>query len=65
MHESPLQLMDQVPGVAVFSSDYPHFEGNPDPLEYYAKELTAVDQRTRAAFLGGAIAESYARTRGF
>jgi len=60
-HESPLTLMEQVPGVAVFSSDYPHFEGNPDPLEYYEKELTGVDDAKRSEFLGGAIAESYAR----
>jgi predicted TIM-barrel fold metal-dependent hydrolase len=60
-HESPVTLMEQVPGVAVFSSDYPHYEGNPDPLAYYEKELRGLDDSTRGAFLGGAIAESYAR----
>jgi uncharacterized protein len=60
-HESPLALMEQVPGVAVFSSDYPHYEGNPDPLAYYDDELTALDDRSRSQFLGGAIADAYAR----
>ena len=61
-HESPLSLMEQVPGVAVFSSDYPHYEGNPDPLAYYDQELDAGRGRgaLRASSVA-AIAESYAR----
>jgi predicted TIM-barrel fold metal-dependent hydrolase len=61
VHESPLALMEQVPGVAVFSSDYPHFEGNPNPLAYYDQELAPVEDASRSRFFGGAIAESYAR----
>jgi hypothetical protein len=53
--------MEQVPGVAVFSSDYPHYEGNPDPLAYYEKELAPLDPATRAQFLGGAMSEAFAR----
>ncbi len=53
--------MDEVPGVAVFSSDYPHYEGNPDPLAFYDGELSLLDEATRAQFLGGAIADAYAR----
>ena len=60
-HESPLALMEQMPGVAVFSSDYPHYEGNPNPLAYYDQELTPVEDASRAQFFGGSIAESYAR----
>jgi len=60
-YESPVPLMEQLPGVAVFSSDYPHFEGNPNPLAHYAAELTAVDESTRGLFLGGTIADAYAR----
>jgi predicted TIM-barrel fold metal-dependent hydrolase len=60
-HESPLGLMEQVPGVAVFSSDYPHYEGNPDPLAHYEQELASLDAHTRAGFLGATIAEAYAR----
>jgi hypothetical protein len=53
--------MEQLPGVAVFSSDYPHFEGNPDPLTHYDAELAAVDESTRDRFFGGSIADAYAR----
>jgi predicted TIM-barrel fold metal-dependent hydrolase len=60
-HESPLALMEQVPGVAVFSSDYPHYEGNPDPLAHYDRELASLDADTRARFLGATIADAYAR----
>src|SRR3954468_12784936 len=60
-YESPVPLMEQLPGVAVFSSDYPHFEGDPDPLAHYAAELTAVDEATRDLFFGGTIADAYAR----
>ena len=48
-HESPLTLMEQVPGVAVFSSDYPHYEGNPDPLAFYDGELSLLDEATTRA----------------
>jgi hypothetical protein len=61
VHESPLALMEQVPGVAVFSSDYPHYEGNPDPLAHYDRELASLDADTRARFLGATIADAYAR----
>jgi predicted TIM-barrel fold metal-dependent hydrolase len=60
-HESPRELMQEVPGVAVFSSDYPHYEGNPDPLTHYHEELAGVDDTTRSSFLGGAIVDAYAR----
>ena len=60
-HESPLALMEQVPGVAVFSSDYPHYEGNPDPLAYYNDALAPVDDKTRVQFLGASIVDAYAR----
>jgi len=50
-----------VPGVTVFSSDYPHYEGNPDPLEYYESALSTLDDAARAQFLGGSIADVYAR----
>jgi predicted TIM-barrel fold metal-dependent hydrolase len=61
VHESPRALMEQVPGVAVFSSDYPHYEGNPDPLAHYAHELADADDTTRSRFLGGAVVEAYDR----
>ena len=55
------RLDGAVPGVAVFSSDYPHYEGNPNPHAFYDEELTQLDDATRTQFLGGSIAECYAR----
>jgi predicted TIM-barrel fold metal-dependent hydrolase len=60
-HEEPLRLMEHLPGVAVFSSDYPHFEGNGEPVPYYDELFADLDGATREAFLGGSIAEAYDR----
>jgi predicted TIM-barrel fold metal-dependent hydrolase len=60
-HQSPLRLMERLPGVAVFSSDFPHFEGNGEPLPYYRDLLTDVDDEVRDGFLGGSIADAYER----
>jgi predicted TIM-barrel fold metal-dependent hydrolase len=60
-HQSPLELFEALPGVAVFSSDYPHFEGNGQPLPYYRELLAGVDDDVRDGFLGGSIAEAYDR----
>jgi predicted TIM-barrel fold metal-dependent hydrolase len=59
--QSPVRLMEHLPGVAVFSSDFPHFEGNGDPLPYYEELLAEVDSEARAGFLGASIAEVYER----
>ena len=61
-HESPRALLDALPEVAVFSSDYPHFEGNPDPLAHYEAELAGLAPEVTARFLGANIAASYAMT---
>lgn len=45
----------------VFSSDFPHFEGFTDPKGHYAGALAELDERRRARFLGGAIADVYRR----
>ncbi len=60
-HQSPVELLTRLPGVAVFSSDFPHFEGNGEPLPYYRDLLADVDDDTRNGFLGGSIAEAYER----
>lgn len=57
----PFDLFDRLPGVAVFSSDIPHFEGNLTPVEFYAKELARTPADVRDGFLAGNIAEAYAR----
>jgi predicted TIM-barrel fold metal-dependent hydrolase len=60
-HQSPLPLLERLPGVAVFSTDMPHFESNPDAVPHYAKLLAPLDGAARASFMGGSIGECYAR----
>ena len=60
-HESPLPTFDAYPTVPIFSSDYPHFEGNPDPIGHYDTTLAALSHDTKASFLGDNIAECFAR----
>ena len=47
--------------MCVFSSDYPHQEGNPEPIELYQPELDGLDATLRASFLGGNIEDCFAR----
>jgi predicted TIM-barrel fold metal-dependent hydrolase len=60
--ETPRGLLDALPEVAVFSSDFPHFEGNPDPVAHYEAELADLAPQVRERFLGGNIGASYALT---
>jgi predicted TIM-barrel fold metal-dependent hydrolase len=60
-HESPLATLEALPEVPIFSSDFPHFEGNGDPVGHYDKELTALPSQARSAFLGDNIAACFAR----
>ena len=62
VHESPVAVLETLPDVAVFSSDYPHFEGNPDPVAHYDAELHDMADDLRRRFLTGNIAASYAMT---
>lgn len=57
----PSALLAQLPECAVFSSDYPHFEGSDDPLGHYRAVLADVDPRRRDAFFAGNILASYAQ----
>ena len=45
----------------VFSSDFPHFEGFTDPVGHYRSALDALPPERRERFLGGSIADVYAR----
>jgi predicted TIM-barrel fold metal-dependent hydrolase len=46
----------------VFSSDFPHGEGNEDPISIFEPTILELDPPTRASFLGENIAECFART---
>ncbi len=60
-HESPLGLLESLPTLPILSSDYPHFEGNGDPMGHYDKELASVPDEVRAQFLGDNLAACFAR----
>jgi predicted TIM-barrel fold metal-dependent hydrolase len=45
----------------VFSSDFPHFEGFAAPTAHYAAALGELPAARRERFLGGSIADVYAR----
>jgi predicted TIM-barrel fold metal-dependent hydrolase len=57
-----LDVLAQLPDMCVFSSDYPHQEGNVEPIELYRPGIDALDDAVREWFLGGNVAECYART---
>jgi hypothetical protein len=46
---------------AVFFSDYPHGEGNADPIAFYEPALSALDETLRVSFLGANMADCFAR----
>ena len=47
--------------MCVFSSDFPHLEGNAEPIDLYRPELDALDETLRARFLGDNSADCFAR----
>jgi predicted TIM-barrel fold metal-dependent hydrolase len=53
--------LQQLPEMLVFSSDYPHGEGNADPIAIYEPALSSLDDTLKASFLGENIANCYAR----
>jgi predicted TIM-barrel fold metal-dependent hydrolase len=56
-----LEVLVALPEMCVFSSDYPHHEGNTDPIELYRPELDELDAELRASFLGGNIDRCFTR----
>jgi uncharacterized protein len=60
-HESPVATAEYLPEVPIFSSDYPHFEGNPDPMGHYERMLRSFSDEARAAFFGDNLADCFAR----
>jgi hypothetical protein len=43
----------------VFSSDYPHFEGSPEPTAFYNGHLTDVPSPLRDRFMFSTMADAY------
>ena len=60
-HQSPLRLLEDYPECVVFSSDYAHHEGSREPTAHYEHLLAGVAPDVRKSFLGGNIADCYAR----
>lgn len=60
-HQSPVELLAELPECVIFSSDYAHNESNPEPTAHYEPLLAEVAPHVRESFLGGNIAECFAR----
>lgn len=60
--DDALEIAAALPGMIVFSSDYPHMEGNAEPIELYRPGLDALAPDVRDLFLGDSIAACFART---
>ena len=61
LQDDGMLAIHEVPEMFVFSSDFPHNEGNVEPIGVYGDALADLEPATRAAFLGGTMAEVYAR----
>jgi predicted TIM-barrel fold metal-dependent hydrolase len=56
-----LDVLAEIPEVIVWSSDYPHQEGNADPIELYQPGLDSLDAELRTSFMGSNAEECFAR----
>jgi len=57
-----LDVVRALPEMALFSSDYPHMEGNADPINLYGDGLDALGADLRDRFLGTNALDVFART---
>jgi predicted TIM-barrel fold metal-dependent hydrolase len=57
-----LDVVAQLPEMGLFSSDYPHMEGNVDPINLYGHALRELDAPLRDGFLGANATDAFART---
>jgi predicted TIM-barrel fold metal-dependent hydrolase len=60
--DDAMAVLHALPDMVVFSSDYPHREGNAEPLDLYEPELSDLDDELRRSFLGTTMEECFART---
>jgi predicted TIM-barrel fold metal-dependent hydrolase len=56
-----MSVIEELPEMLVFSSDFPHNEGNADPIGVYGDALDALEPDTRAHFLGETMRDVFAR----
>jgi predicted TIM-barrel fold metal-dependent hydrolase len=56
-----LDVLAEIPEVVVWSSDYPHQEGNADPINLYGPALDDLDAELRTSFMGTNVEECFAR----
>jgi predicted TIM-barrel fold metal-dependent hydrolase len=61
LHDDGMDAIHEVPDMLVFSSDFPHNEGNAEPIALYRTALDRLDPATRSAFMGGNMADVYER----
>lgn len=59
--DDALEILRALPGSTVWSSDYPHQEGNADPIRLYGDALDHVEPRLRADFLGETMEACFMR----
>jgi len=57
-----LDVLEALPDMLCWSSDYPHSEGNADPIALYGERLERLPAGLRADFMGDTIRECFART---
>ncbi len=56
-----LDVLAELPETVVWSSDYPHQEGNADPINLYRPALDDLDVDLRASFMGANVQQCFAR----
>jgi predicted TIM-barrel fold metal-dependent hydrolase len=57
--QNPVEALEKVPATEVFCSDYPHFEGHPDPVNYYQEFVKDLPRAVQEDYFGGAMLKSY------
>src|SRR4051812_4977437 len=56
-----LDVLAQLPDMCVFSSDFPHQEGNAEPIALYGDGLGELDDDVRDDFMGATAVDCFAR----
>jgi predicted TIM-barrel fold metal-dependent hydrolase len=59
--DDALDVLEARREMVVFSSDFPHQEGNVEPIALYGSRLDALERDVRARFMGDNAAEWFAR----